>query len=96
MGDADRRILRKVGSAGMWSNYNLKGRMEKLPFEAYHVYKLVRRSIFSGLPLVEKIGRIFFMWKALYSCIFRGLYCFLLTYFCIEIVTQKLSYTVDI
>ena len=28
MGDAVRRIPRYVGSAGLWSNYNMKGRME--------------------------------------------------------------------
>ena len=82
MGDAVGRILRKVGSAGLWSNYNLKGRMEN--YKAYPVYKLVRRKyIFSGLPLVGKLGKVFFACKALYSCSFRGLYCFLLTYFCI-------------
>ena len=44
MGEAVRMTLHKVGSAGLWSDYNMKGRKEKLPFEASPVYKLVRRK----------------------------------------------------
>ena len=43
MGEAVRRILCKVETSGLWSNYNLNGRNEKLPFEASPVYTLVRR-----------------------------------------------------
>ena len=60
MGDADRRILCKVGSAGLWSNYNLKGRMEKLTFEASHVYKLGRRKYIFRVSTSREIGQRLF------------------------------------
>ena len=61
--------------------------MEKLPFGVdLGVQTGQHVSIFSGLPLVEKLRRGFFVWKALYSGSFRGIYV-LLPYFYIEIVT---------
>ena len=60
MDDAVRRILHKVGSAGLWSNYNLKGRMEKLPLEASPVYKLVRRKYVFRVTTSREIGQSLF------------------------------------
>ena len=85
MGDAVRRILRKVGSAGRWSIYNLKGGWKSYHLRHPKCTNWSDVSIFSGLPLVGILGRGVFMWMSLYSISFRGLYCFLLAYFCIEI-----------
>ena len=60
MGDAVRRILCKVGYAGLSSNYNLKGRMEKLPFEASPVYKLFRRKFIFRVTTSREIGKRLF------------------------------------
>ena len=60
MGDAVRRILRKVGSAGQWSNYNLKGLMKKIPFEASPVYTLVRRKYIFRVTTSREIGQKLF------------------------------------
>ena len=43
MGDVVRRILHKVGIFGLWFNYNLKERKDKLPFGAFPCIKLIRR-----------------------------------------------------
>ena len=43
MGEVVRRIMCKVGTYGLWSNYNLKGWKTNLPFETSPVYTLVRR-----------------------------------------------------
>ena len=60
MDDAVRRILHKVGSARLWSNYNLKGRMEKLPLEASPVYKLVSRMYMFRVTTSREIGQSLF------------------------------------
>ena len=60
MGGAVRRILHKVGSAGLWSNYNLKGRMAKIPFEASLLHKLVRRKYIFRVTTSREIGQSFF------------------------------------
>ena len=59
MGDAVRRILRKVESDRLWSNYNLNVRMEKHPFAASPVYKLVRRKYIFRVTTSQEIGRGF-------------------------------------
>ncbi|XP_062320708.1 uncharacterized protein LOC134022965 [Osmerus eperlanus] len=41
IGDAVRRILRKVATNETWSNYSLKGRKGKLPFMGTTLYKIV-------------------------------------------------------
>ena len=62
MGDTVRRILRKVGTTGLWSRYNLKGRKDKLPFEASPVYKLLRSTYIFRVATAQGKVRDFCNW----------------------------------
>ena len=62
MGDAVRKIMHKEGSAGLWSNCNLKGRNEKLPFEASPVYKLFRRKYIFRVTTSREIRYLSWGW----------------------------------
>ncbi|XP_046896215.1 uncharacterized protein LOC124480701 isoform X1 [Hypomesus transpacificus] len=54
IGDAVRRILRKVATNETWSNYSLKGRKGKLPFMGTTLYKIVLRACDEQFPRVSE------------------------------------------
>ncbi|KAI2647367.1 Flavonol 4'-sulfotransferase [Labeo rohita] len=47
IGDAVRRILRKVATNEAWSNYSLKGRKGKLPFMGTSLHHIVLSKLFT-------------------------------------------------
>lgn len=41
VGDSVRRITRKIGTASLWSNFNMKGRKKKCSFEKLPLYNMI-------------------------------------------------------
>jgi len=48
LGDTVRRMLRKIGTPTLWSQYNLKGRKGKLPFAETALYKQMKSKDFDN------------------------------------------------